>query len=151
MATRHKAIISCAVTGAIHTPSMSPYLPVSPQQIIDEALKSAEAGAAILHLHARDPETGKPDQSVEAFSRILPAIRSGCDAVVNITTGGSPFMSVVERLEPTRAFRPELASLNMGSFNFGLYPMLERFTEFKHEWERQHLENSRDLVFRNSF
>ena len=151
MASSRKAIITCAITGAIHTPSMSPYLPVSPQQIIDEALRAAEAGAAILHLHARDPETGKPDQTVEAFSRILPGVRKGCDAIVNITTGGSPFMSVAERVEPTRHFRPELASLNMGSFNFGLYPMLDRYSEFKHAWEREHLENSRNLVFRNSF
>jgi uncharacterized protein (DUF849 family) len=151
MASARKAIITCAITGAIHTPSMSPYLPVSPQQIIDEALRAAEAGAAILHLHARDPETGKPDQTVEAFGRILPAVRKGCDAIVNITTGGSPFMSVAERVEPTRHFRPELASLNMGSFNFGLYPMLDRYSEFKHAWEREHLENSRNLVFRNSF
>ena len=151
MASSRKAIITCAITGAIHTPSMSPYLPVSPQQIVDEALRAAEAGAAILHLHARDPETGKPDQTVEAFGRILPAVRKGCDAIVNITTGGSPFMSVAERVEPTRHFRPELASLNMGSFNFGLYPMLDRYSEFKHAWEREHLENSRNLVFRNSF
>ncbi|MGI4748388.1 MAG: 3-keto-5-aminohexanoate cleavage protein [Janthinobacterium lividum] len=151
MAKARKAIITCAVTGAIHTPSMSPYLPVTPQQIIEEAVRAAEAGAAILHIHARDPNTGRPDQSVEAFSRILPEVRKRCDAVVNITTGGSPFMSVAERVEPARHFRPELASLNMGSFNFGLFPMLGRYKEFKHEWEREHLEGSRNLVFRNSF
>ena len=151
MAKARKAIITCALTGAIHTPSMSPYLPVTPEQIIDEAVRAAEAGAAILHIHARDPETGRPDQSVEAFGRILPEVRRRCDAVVNITTGGSPFMSVAERVEPARHFRPELASLNMGSFNFGLFPMLGRYKEFKHEWEREHLEGSRNLVFRNSF
>ena len=151
MARARKAIVTCAVTGAIHTPSMSPYLPVTPQQIIDEAVRAAEAGAAILHIHARDPDTGRPDQSVEAFGRILPEVRRRSDAVVNITTGGSPFMSVAERVEPARHFRPELASLNMGSFNFGLFPMLSRFTEFRHEWEREHLEGSRNLVFRNSF
>lgn len=151
MAKARKAIITCAVTGAIHTPSMSPHLPVTPEQIIEEAVRAAEAGAAILHIHARDPETGRPDQSVEAFGHILPEVRRRCDAVVNITTGGSPFMSVAERVEPARHFRPELASLNMGSFNFGLFPMLGRYKEFKHEWEREHLEGSRNLVFRNSF
>jgi len=151
VASPRKTIISCAITGAIHTPSMSPHLPVTPQQIIDQALEAAEAGAAILHLHARDPETGKPDQTIEAFARFLPAIARGCDAVINITTGGSPFMSVAERLQPTRHFQPELSSLNMGSMNFGLYPMLDRHREFRHAWERVHLESSRDLVFRNSF
>jgi uncharacterized protein (DUF849 family) len=151
MAKARKAIITCAITGAIHTPSMSPYLPVTPEQIIDEAVRAADAGAAILHIHARDPVTGRPDQSVEAFGRILPEVRKRCDAVVNITTGGSPFMTVAERVEPARHFQPELASLNMGSFNFGLFPMLGRYKEFKHEWEREHLEGSRNLVFRNSF
>lgn len=146
-----KVIITCAVTGAIHTPSMTPHLPITPDQITAEAIAAAEAGAAILHLHARDPETGQPDQTPEGFAPFLPRIKQGTDAVINITTGGSPYMSVDERAAPAAQFQPEVASLNMGSMNFGLYPMLKRFTEFKFDWERAHLEGSRDLVFRNSF
>lgn len=146
-----KVIITCAVTGAIHTPSMSQYLPVTPEEIIEASVGAAEAGAAIIHLHARDPVTGKPDQSPEAFARFLPQIKSRTDAVINLTSGGSPFMTIDERIQPSMRFAPEVASLNMGSFNFALFPMLERFTEFKHAWERQHLENSRDLIFRNTF
>jgi uncharacterized protein (DUF849 family) len=146
-----KVIITCAVTGAIHTPSMSPYLPVTPEEIIEAAVGAAEAGAAIIHLHARDPVTGKPDQSPEAFAKFLPQIKQRTNAALNLTSGGSPFMTIEERIQPSMRFAPEVASLNMGSFNFGLFPMLERFTEFKHPWERQHLENSRDLIFRNTF
>lgn len=146
-----KAIITCAVTGAIHTPSMSPYLPVTPEEIIDASIGAAEAGAAVIHLHARDPITGRPDQSPEAFKLFLPVLRQRLDAVLNITTGGSPFMKVEERLRPAATFKPEVASLNMGSMNFGLYPMLDRFREFKYDWEPEALEASRDLVFRNSF
>jgi len=147
----NKVIITCAITGAIHTPSMSPHLPVTPEEIIKESLAAAEAGAAILHLHARNPEDGRPDQSPEGFAQFLPRIKQGTNAVINITTGGSPYMSVDERAAPAAKYQPELASLNMGSMNFGLYPMLDRFKEFKHDWEREHLEGSRDLVFRNSF
>ncbi|MCZ4354731.1 3-keto-5-aminohexanoate cleavage protein [Roseovarius aestuarii] len=146
-----KVIITCAITGAIHTPSMSPYLPITPDQIVEESLAAAEAGAAIIHLHARDPETGKPDQTPEGFEKFLSRIKQNTNAALNITTGGSPFMSVEERVRPAATFRPEVASLNMGSMNFGLYPMLERFKDFKHEWEREALEASRDLIFRNSF
>ena len=146
-----KIIITCAVTGAIHTPSMSPYLPVTPDEITTDAIAAVEAGASILHLHARNPETGEPDQSSEAFVPFLQRIKQGTDAVLNITTGGSPYMSVAERVAPAATFQPELASLNMGSMNFGLFPMLDRFTDFKFDWERRHLEGSRDLVFRNSF
>ncbi|MGH7077482.1 MAG: 3-keto-5-aminohexanoate cleavage protein [Acetobacteraceae bacterium] len=146
-----KVIITCAVTGAIHTPSMSPYLPVTPDEIAEAAIGAAEAGAAIVHLHARDPETGKPDQSPEAFGRFLSRIKQRSGAVVNITTGGAPYMTVQERVKPAATFRPEVASLNMGSMNFGLFPMLGRFKEFRHPWERQQLENSRDLIFRNTF
>ncbi len=151
MAKRNKVIITCAVTGAIHTPTMSPHLPVTAEEIADAAIGAAEAGAAIVHLHARNPETGQPDQTPEAFEPFLKVIkqRSGC--VLNLTTGGAPYMRVEERIAPAETFKPEVASLNMGSMNFGLYPMLDRFSEFKHEWEREHLENSRDLVFRNSF
>ena len=151
MATARKVIITCAVTGAIHTPSMSPYLPVTPQQIADEAVAAAEAGAAILHLHARDADTGKPDQTPEAFARFLPQIHARTNAVINLTTGGSPYMKAQERVLPAARFRPEVASLNMGSMNIGLFPMLNRFNTFRHEWERAHLEGSRDLVFRNTF
>ncbi len=151
MSASGKVIITCAITGSIHTPTMSPHLPVTPDEIASEAIAAAEAGAAILHLHARDPETGKPDQTPEAFARFLPRIKQGTSAAVNITTGGSPYMRVEERVLPAAQFKPEVASLNMGSINFGLYPLLEKYTAFKHEWERQHLEATRDLVFRNSF
>ena len=151
MAHQGKVIITTAVTGAIHTPSMSPYLPVTPDEIVTDALAAAEAGAAILHLHARDPETGKPDQTPEAFARFLPRIKQGTNAVINITTGGSPYMKVEERVKPAATFKPEVASLNMGSMNFGLYQLLDKYKDFKFEWERQHLEATRDLVFRNSF
>ena len=151
MAKAQKAIITCAVTGAIHTPSMSPHLPVTPEQIADAAVGAAEAGAAIVHVHARHPDDGRPDQRPEAFAPILRSVkqRSGC--VLNITTGGAPWMRVEERVLPAATFKPELASLNMGSMNFGLFPMLNRFSEFKHDWEREHLENSRDLIFRNTY
>ncbi|MBF9038609.1 MAG: 3-keto-5-aminohexanoate cleavage protein [Paracoccaceae bacterium] len=146
-----KVIITCAVTGAIHTPSMSPYLPVTPQEIIDDGIKAFEAGAAILHLHARDPENGRPTQDPEMFRKFLPQLKQATSAVLNLTTGGSPHMTVAERMRPAAELKPEVASLNMGSMNFGLYPMLNRFKEFKHDWEREHLENSRDLVFKNTF
>jgi uncharacterized protein (DUF849 family) len=148
---KRKVIITCAVTGAIHTPSMSPYLPVTPSEIATAAILAAEAGASILHLHARDPETGKPTQDPSVFEKFLPRIKQSTDAVINITTGGSPHMTVQERMLPATKFKPEVASLNMGSMNFGLYPMLDRFDRFEHEWERENLEKSRDLVFKNTF
>ena len=151
MAKTRKVIITCAPTGAIHTPSMSPYLPVTPDEIANAALAAAREGAAILHLHARHPEDGRPTQDPAVFERFLPRIKEQTDAVINLTTGGSPHMTVAERLKPAHHFQPEVASLNMGSMNFGLYPMLDRFTELKHDWERQHLANSRDLVFKNTF
>ena len=146
-----KVIVTCAVTGSIHTPSMSPHLPVTPDQIAAEAVAAVEAGAAIVHLHARDPETGRPTQDPELFARFLPRIKQATEAVVNITTGGSATMTVEERLRPAAHFQPEVASLNMGTMNFGLFPMLNRFTEFQHDWERPYLEGSRDLVFKNTF
>ena len=149
--SKRKVIITCAVTGAIHTPSMSQYLPVTPREIAGAAISAAAAGAAILHLHARNPETGSPSQDPGIFQEFLPQIKEATNAVVNITTGGSPHMTVEERMKPVATFKPELASLNMGSMNFGLYPMLNRFQDFKHEWEIKHLENSRDLVFKNTF
>ncbi|MEO1223469.1 MAG: 3-keto-5-aminohexanoate cleavage protein, partial [Pseudomonadota bacterium] len=151
MAAKGKVIITCAVTGAIHTPSMSPHLPVTPDEIVEDSLKAVEAGAAVLHLHARDPETGRPDQTPQAFQRFLPRLKQSTDAVINLTTGGSPFMKVEERVLPAATFKPEVASLNMGSINFGLYPMLNRYKDFKFDWERKHLEATKDLVFRNSF
>jgi uncharacterized protein (DUF849 family) len=150
MAKARKVIISCAVTGAIHTPSMSPYLPVTPEEIADAAIGAAEAGAAIVHLHARDPQTGAPDQTPEAFSRFLPIIRQRSDCVVNITTGGAPTMSIEERVKPAATFKPELASLNLGSMNFGLFGMLDRFKDLKHDWERTYLAN-KEIIFRNTF
>ena len=151
MARSRKVIITCAVTGAIHTPSMSPHLPVTAAEIADAAVGAAEAGAAIVHLHARDPQTGKPDQTPEAFAPFLQVIKQRSDCVINLTTGGAPYMTIEERVRPAATFKPEVASLNMGSMNFGLFPMLGRFQEFRHEWERQHLENSRNLVFKNTF
>ena len=151
MPQARKVVITCAVTGAIHTPSMSPHLPVTPEEIADAAVGAAEAGAAIVHLHARDPRTGKPDQSPEAFAPFLQVIKHRSDCVINLTTGGAPYMTIEERVRPAASFKPEVASLNMGSMNFGLFPMLNRFKDFKHEWERQHLENSRNLVFKNTF
>lgn len=151
MVQTRKVIITCAVTGAIHTPSMSPHLPVTPDEVAAAAIGAAEAGAAVIHLHARDPQDGRPTQDPAAFAQFLPEIKAKTNAVINITTGGSPHMTVAERLRPAHHYKPELASLNMGSMNFGLYPMLERQKEFKHAWERTHLENSRDLVFKNTF
>ncbi len=147
----NKVIITCAVTGAIHTPSMSPHLPVTADEIVQAALGAAEAGAAIVHLHARDPKTGKPDQSPEAFGKFLPRIKQSTNAVLNLTSGGAPTMTIRERIQPSLTFKPEVASMNMGSMNFGLFPMLNRFKEFKHDWERPYLEGSKDLIFRNTF
>ncbi|WP_413250196.1 3-keto-5-aminohexanoate cleavage protein [Sinomonas flava] len=151
MSLKRKVIITSAVTGAIHTPSMSPHLPVSPEEIAEAAIGAAEAGAAVVHLHARDPKDGRPSQDPRHFEPILEKVTANSDVVINITTGGSPHMTVEERMRPVAAFKPELASLNMGSMNFGLYPMLDRFAEFEHEWERESLEKSRDLVFKNTF
>jgi uncharacterized protein (DUF849 family) len=130
---------------------MSPHLPVTPQEIAEAAVGAAEAGAAIVHLHARDPQDGRPDQSPEAFAPFLQVIKQRSNCVVNITTGGASTMSIEERVRPAAVFKPEVASLNMGSMNFGLYPMLARFTEFKHDWERPYLEGSHDRIFKNTF
>jgi 3,5-dioxohexanoate:acetyl-CoA acetone transferase len=146
-----KIIISCAITGAIHTPSMSPHLPVTAEEIAESALGAAEAGAAIVHLHARNPVDGRPDQSPEAFEPFLGSIKQSSNVVVNLTTGGAPYMRVEEHVRPAEKWKPEIASLNMGSMNFGLFPMLKRYKAFKYEWEPKVLEASHDLVFRNSF
>jgi uncharacterized protein (DUF849 family) len=146
-----KVIITCAVTGSIHTPSMSPGLPVTAEEIAEAAIGAADAGAAIVHLHARNPKDGRPDQTPEAFLPFLREIKRRSDVVVNLTTGGSPFMGVEERVAPAAVWKPEIASLNMGSMNFGLFPLLRRFSQFRFDWEPKMLESSRDLVFRNSF
>jgi uncharacterized protein (DUF849 family) len=151
MAARNKVVITCAVTGAIHTPSMSPHIPITPDQIVAEALAAAEAGAAVLHLHARNPETGRPDQTPEAFAQFLSRIKQQTGAAINITTGGSPYMKVEERVLPAAQFKPEVASLNMGSINFGLFHLLDRYKDFKFDWEPEFLAATKDLVFRNSF
>ncbi|NLD69489.1 MAG: 3-keto-5-aminohexanoate cleavage protein [Limnobacter sp.] len=151
MASNRKVIITCAVTGAIHTPSMSPYLPVTADEIADAAIGAAEAGAAIVHLHARDPKDGRPSQDPELFRAFLPKIKAASDVVINLTTGGAPTMGVEERLQPALVLKPEVASLNMGSMNFGLYEMLGRYKEFKHDWEKPYLAESDDRIFRNTF
>jgi len=151
VAASRKVIITCAVTGSIHTPSMSPYLPVTPAEIADAAVGAAEAGAAIVHLHARDPVDGRPTQDPKYFREFAPAIRARSNVVINFTTGGAPTMPIEERLQPALQLKPEVASLNMGSMNFGLYPMLERFKEFRHEWERPYLAESDGRIFRNTF
>jgi uncharacterized protein (DUF849 family) len=145
-----KVIITCAVTGAIHTPSMSPHLPITAAQIADAAIGAAEAGAAIVHLHARNPVDGRPDQSPEAFAPFLGVIKQRSDCVVNITTGGAPTMTIEQRVRPAAVFKPEVASLNLGSMNFGLFGMLNRFKTFQHDWEPAYLAN-KDIIFRNSF
>jgi len=147
----NKVIITCAVTGSIHTPSMSPYLPVTPAEIAAAAIEAAQAGAAIVHLHARDPKDGRPSQDVALFREFVPRIKEASDVVINITTGGAPTMTVEERLQPALQLKPEVASLNMGSMNFGLYEMLGRFKEFKHDWERPYLAGSDERVFKNTF
>jgi uncharacterized protein (DUF849 family) len=146
-----KVIISCAVTGSIHTPSMSAHLPVTPDEIARQAIEAATAGASVLHLHARDPIDGRPTPDPEVFMQFLPRIKEGCDAVVNITTGGGQGMSLDQRLAAALRASPELASLNMGSMNFGLFPALNRYTQFQHDWERTYLESTRDWIFRNTF
>jgi uncharacterized protein (DUF849 family) len=151
MARSGKVIVSCAVTGSIHVPSQSPYLPITPEQIAESAIGAAEAGAAVVHLHARDPETGRPMPDPEIFARFLPQIKAGCGAVINITTGGGHGMTVEERARAATMFEPELASLNMGSMNFGLFPVLDRVERFEHSWEPEYLEMTRDFIFRNTF
>lgn len=151
MAKSNKVIISCAVTGSVHTPSMSPYLPLTPRQIIEESVAAAEAGAAVLHLHARDPETGAPTPKAAVFKEFLPSIKQNCDAVINITTGGSLGMTMDERLEAAHWAQPELCSLNMGSMNFGLFPAAEKIKEFKHSWEKPFLERTKDNIMSNTF
>src|SRR4029079_17204291 len=152
MAKSRKVIITCAVTGSIHSPWMPPHLPVTAQEIADNAIGAAEAGAAIVHLHARNPKDGRPDQSPEAFAPFLKVIKQRSSCVINITTGGAPTMTAEERVRPAATFAPEVASLNMGSMNFGLYPMIPRYQgKFKHDWDLPYLEGSHDRIFKNTF
>ena len=146
-----KVIITCAVTGSVHTPSMSPHLPVTPAEIAQAAIGAAEAGAAIVHLHAREPETGKPTQDPAVYAKFLPRIAQECPAVINITTGGAITMTVDERLRPATIFKPEIASLNMGSMNFVLSEMLGRYKTFQHDWEDEHLKSTERNIFRNTY
>ncbi len=150
MIRRDKVIITCAVTGSIHTPTMSPWLPVTPQEIADASIGAWEAGASIIHLHARNPD-GSPTPDPDVFMEFLPRIKQSTDAVINISTGGGHGMSLDERLAGALRASPEMTSLNMGSMNFGLFPILDKITDFRHDWERRHLENSRDFIFRNTF
>ncbi len=143
-------IITCALTGSIHTPSMSPHLPVTADEIARAGIEAAEAGAAILHLHARDPQTGRPSADPAHFRAFLPRLKQGCDAILNLSTGGSATMTLDERLAAPIEAAPEMASLNMGTMNFALYPMAERITDWRHDWEQPFLEGSDDLVFKNT-
>ena len=147
----NKVIISCALTGSIHTPTMSPFLPYKPEDLIQQGIDAAAAGAAILHVHARDPENGRPTQAPEAFLRFLPQIKAATDAVINITTGGGTRMTIEERIAPALRLKPEMASFNMGSMNFATYPMARKFDSFNFDWEKEYLEATDDVIFRNTF
>lgn len=151
MVKAKKIIISCAVTGSIHTPTMSSYLPITPDEIAHDAIAAFEAGASILHLHARDPEDGRPSARADLFMQFLPRIKQATNAVVNITTGGGQGMTLEERLEAAYAAKPEMCSLNMGSLNFGIFPAAQRFSEWTHAWEPRYLEATRDGIFKNTF
>ena len=151
MAATRNVIITCAVTGAVHVPSQSPYLPLTPEQIATQAIEAAEAGAAILHLHARTPEDGSPDGRPDTFRQFLPQITARTNAVINITTGGNPQVPIEERLLAPMELQPEMCSLNMGSMNFGLYPIADRIKDFRYDWEAGYLERSRSNIFRNTF
>jgi uncharacterized protein (DUF849 family) len=150
-AAQGKVIITCAVTGSIHTPSMSPYLPVTPEEIAQASIEAAKAGAAIVHLHARNPKDGSPTQDPELFRQFATRIKAASDVVLNFTTGGAATMTIEERLQPALQLKPEVASLNMGSMNFGLYEMLARYKELKYPWERPYLAGSDERIFKNTF
>jgi uncharacterized protein (DUF849 family) len=149
--SKRKVIVTCAVTGSIHTPTMSPHLPITPREIADAAVGAAQAGAAIVHLHARDPVDGHPTQDPKYFREFARDIASRSDVVINFTTGGASTMTIEERLQPALQLKPEVASLNMGSMNFGLFPMLKRYREFRFDWEKPYLAGSDDRVFKNTF
>ena len=148
---KEKAVITCAITGSIHTPTMSEYLPITPQQIADEAVRAYEAGAAVVHVHARNPENGFPSPDLGLIKEIITSIKSRCKAVICITTGGGAGMSLEQRVAPITAYKPELASCNAGSMNWGLFPMLTRYTEWKYEWEEMMLSMTEDFIFTNTF
>lgn len=150
-ASPRKVIISCALTGSIHTPTMSDALPVTPDEIVEQGVGAAEAGAAILHLHARDPATGQPTPDPAVFMQFLPRLKQSTDAVLNITTGGSLAMTVQERLAAPLQAKPEMCSLNMGSMNFGIFPLADRYKDWKHDWEEPYLRSTDDFIFRNTF
>jgi uncharacterized protein (DUF849 family) len=150
-APRKKVIITCAVTGSIHTPTMTPYLPITPNEVAEGAIGAYEAGASILHLHARDPKDGKPTPSADVFMQFLPRIKQATNAVVNITTGGGHNMTVQQRLEAPLRAKPEMCSFNMGSMNFGLYQVAAKYKDWKHDWEKPYLEGTKDFIFRNTF
>jgi uncharacterized protein (DUF849 family) len=149
--SQNKVIITCAITGSIHTPTMSPALPITPSEIVEHSVMAADAGASIMHLHARDPQDGRPTAAPELFMEFLPRIKQYTEAVCNITTGGSLKMSLEERLAAPRRASPEMCSLNMGTMNFALYPMADRYTEWKYDWEESYLRESDDYIFRNTF
>lgn len=148
---RDKVIITCAITGGVHTPSMSPYLPLTPEQIASEAIAASQAGAAILHLHARDPKDGSPTPDPAIYQQFVPTIKEACDSIINITTGGSTRMSLAERLAYPLVAQPEMCSLNMGSMNFSIHPVAEKIDDWKYEWEKPYIQNMEDLIFRNTF
>ena len=152
MATNsRKIILTCAITGSVHTPAMSEYLPVTPSQIVESGVEAAEAGAAILHVHARDSKTGKPSGDPALFQQICPALAKRTNAVINVTTGGSARMSIEERIAYPLTAKPEMCSLNMGSMNFSFYPVAERITDWRYDWEKPYVEGSKDTVFKNTF
>ena len=151
MISQDSVIITCAVTGGIHTPTMSPHLPITPEQITNAAIGASEAGASIIHLHARNPENGRPDYRPETFMQFLPEIKNSCDAVVNVSTGGGLGMTIDERLAAALKASPEMASLNMGSLNFGIFPMAQKYSDWKYDWEEDFLEMTRDFIFPNTF
>jgi len=147
----NKVIVSCALTGGVHTPTMSPALPVSPDMLAEQGVAAAQAGAAILHVHARDPVDGRPTPDPAAYMAFLPRLKDGCEAIINVTTGGGLHMTVDERLKAPTTLRPEMCSLNMGSMNFAIHPLADRYTSWKYPWEEPHLRATEDLVFRNTF
>jgi uncharacterized protein (DUF849 family) len=146
-----KAIITCAVTGAVHTPTMSEYLPLTPAQIAEQAIEAAQAGASILHLHARDPRDGRPSADPAVFMQFLPVIKANTDAVINITTGGSTSMTLEQRLAAPLLAKPEMASLNMGSMNFSFHPLAQKYRTYQFDWEKPYIEGTEDVIFRNTF
>jgi len=146
-----KVIVTAAITGSIHVPSMSPYLPITPQQIADEAVRVYEAGGAVAHIHVRNPETGQPSSDMELFREVVTKVKSKCNMVLCLSTGGGVGMTTAERVKAVTTFKPELASFNFGSINFGLFPIAEAVKEFKFPWEKPYLQGTEDFIFPNTF